>query len=164
MREIGDALGAPVDSGLIPNGDVAARTATLPFTVDVTRPENRAHRRVRPRRPRGDAAGRVRGTAALACTHGSLSEVPANALRSGGVLRFIAMHVVRRDYDYARASKIAHWRSLTAAERIRLADDLRRHALLLHPEWPTDEQRASDIECHIRMSERFERAKAAGKR
>ena len=74
------------------------------------------------------------------------------------------MRVARRDYDYARASKIAYWRALTPAERLRLADDLRRHALLLHPEWPTDEQRALDVECHIRLSEPFERAAAAGKR
>jgi hypothetical protein len=74
------------------------------------------------------------------------------------------MRVDRRDYEYARASKIAYWRALTAAERLRLADELRRHALALHPDWPTDEQRASDLEHHIRLSERFERAAEARKR
>ncbi|MBX3125295.1 MAG: hypothetical protein KF718_01190 [Polyangiaceae bacterium] len=74
------------------------------------------------------------------------------------------MLVARRDYDHARASKLAYWRGLTPAERVRLADELRRHALLLHPEWPTDEQRALDVEAHIRLSERLERAAAAGKR
>jgi hypothetical protein len=74
------------------------------------------------------------------------------------------MRVAGRDYDHVRASKTAYWRSLTPAERIRLADELRRHALLLHPEWPTDEQRALDLECHIRLSERLERAAAARKR
>ncbi len=74
------------------------------------------------------------------------------------------MRALRRDYDHARASKVAYWRSLTPAERIRLGDELRRHALSLHPDWPTDEQRAFDLECHIRLSERLERAAAAGKR
>jgi len=74
------------------------------------------------------------------------------------------MRAARRDYEYARESKVAYWRGLTPAERIRLADELRRHALLLHPDWPTDEQRARDVECHIRLSERFERAASAGKR
>ncbi|MCK6532483.1 MAG: hypothetical protein L6Q84_05865 [Polyangiaceae bacterium] len=74
------------------------------------------------------------------------------------------MRVVRRDYDHARASKLAYWRGLTPAERIRLADELRRHALLLHPDWPTQEQRALDIECHIQFSERLERAAATRKR
>lgn len=74
------------------------------------------------------------------------------------------MRVARRDYDHARASKVAYWAGLTPAERIRLADELRRHALLLHPEWPTDEQRALDVESHIQVSERLERAAAARKR
>lgn len=70
----------------------------------------------------------------------------------------------RRDYKHARASKVAYWADLTPAERIRLADELRRHALLLHPEWPTDEQRALDVESHIQVAERLERAAAARKR
>jgi hypothetical protein len=80
------------------------------------------------------------------------------------MLGWTRMRVARRDYDYARASKIAYWRGLTPAERVRLADEARRHALLLHPDWPTDEQRAYDVESHIRLSERFERAVAASKR
>lgn len=74
------------------------------------------------------------------------------------------VRVVRRNYQLTRASKTAHWRGLTAAERLRLADELRRHALILHPDWPTEEQRALDVDGHVKLSERFERAAAAGKR
>ena len=63
-----------------------------------------------------------------------------------------------RDFAVARASKEAHWRSLTPIERLLLADELRLYALLLHPDWPTPEQRALDHEAHHRLSERLERA------
>jgi hypothetical protein len=69
-----------------------------------------------------------------------------------------------RDYAAARASKEAYWRSLAPAGRLRLSDELRRHALLLHPDWPTAEQRAADYEAHVRLSERLERAASARKR
>lgn len=65
-----------------------------------------------------------------------------------------------RDWAMVRASKEAYWRTLDAATRMRLADELRRHALVLHPEWPTAEQRALDYEAHVLLSERFERAAA----
>jgi len=74
------------------------------------------------------------------------------------------MRIVPRDFAHARASKVAYWRSLTAADRIRLADELRRHLLALHPDWPTDAQRAVDVESHIRLSERLERAATSRKR
>jgi hypothetical protein len=74
------------------------------------------------------------------------------------------MLVERRDYAHARASKIAYWRSLTPADRLRLADELRRQVLLLHPDWPTAAQRESDISAHIRLSERLERAATTRKR
>jgi hypothetical protein len=57
-----------------------------------------------------------------------------------------------------RASKDAYWRTLDPQTRLRLSDELRRHALALHPDWPTAEQRAEDYQAHVRLSERFERA------
>ncbi|MEO7331049.1 MAG: hypothetical protein ABI193_20910 [Minicystis sp.] len=68
------------------------------------------------------------------------------------------------DWAAARALKEAYWRTLTPEQRLRLADDLRRHALLLHPDWPTQEQRAADYRAHLQLSERFERASASRKR
>lgn len=70
----------------------------------------------------------------------------------------------RRDWAQVRASKEAYWQGLTAAERLALADELRKHALLLHPDWPTDAQRRADYEAHVLLSERFERAAASRKR
>lgn len=66
-----------------------------------------------------------------------------------------------RDWTAARASKEAYWRTLAPAERLRLADELRQHALLLHPDWPTSEQRAADYEAHVRFSKRLEDAASA---
>lgn len=69
-----------------------------------------------------------------------------------------------RDWAAVRASKEAYWRTLDPRARLRLADELRRHALLLHPDWPTAEQRAADYEAHVRLSERLEHAASPRKR
>ncbi len=74
------------------------------------------------------------------------------------------MLIERRDYAHARASKIAYWRSLTPADRLRLADELRRQVLLLHPDWPTADQRERDVSSHIQISERLGRVATARKR
>ena len=63
-----------------------------------------------------------------------------------------------------RASKEEYWRKLTPAQRLLLSDELRRHALALHPDWPTDAQRASDFAAHVRLAERMNRAAASRKR
>lgn len=72
--------------------------------------------------------------------------------------------VHERDWAAVRASKEAYWRTLDPKERLRLADELRRHALLLHPDWPTADQRAADYEAHVRLSERLEHAASSRKR
>lgn len=69
-----------------------------------------------------------------------------------------------RDWAAVRASKEAYWRTLDPLERLQLADELRQHALLLHPDWPTAEQRAADYEAHVRLSERLEHAASSRKR
>jgi hypothetical protein len=69
-----------------------------------------------------------------------------------------------RDWAVARASKVAYWRSLTPQERLRLADELRSHALLLHPDWPTAAQRAEDYEAHVHLCERLDRASSSRER
>ena len=64
---------------------------------------------------------------------------------------------VRRDWSAAEAEKTAFWaerkRRIPAAEAVRLGDELRRHARLLHPEWPDATERADDLAVHIRVSE-----------
>lgn len=72
--------------------------------------------------------------------------------------------VHERDWAAVRAAKEAYWRTLDPKERLRLADELRRHALLLHPDWPTADQRAADYEAHVRLSERLEHAASSRKR
>jgi len=69
-----------------------------------------------------------------------------------------------RDWALVRASKEAYWRSLDPATRLRLADELRQHALALHPDWPSAAQRAADYEAHVCLSERLERAASSRKR
>lgn len=68
------------------------------------------------------------------------------------------------DWGAARAAKEDYWRRLSSAERLQLADEQRHLALTLHPDWPTDEQRAADLEHHQILLERMDRAWAALKR
>ncbi len=70
----------------------------------------------------------------------------------------------RRQHRVARESKEAYWRSLDPATRIRLADELRRCALALHPDWPTPEQRAADYRAHVAFLERLDHASSARQR
>ena len=44
-------------------------------------------------------------------------------------------------------------REMTAAEKLAAGDALRRHAKMLHPHWPTAEDRAADLATHVRVSE-----------
>src|ERR1017187_3932977 len=39
-----------------------------------------------------------------------------------------------------------------AGEGLLIADELRRHAQRLHPDWPSEEDRREDLETHIRVS------------
>jgi hypothetical protein len=78
--------------------------------------------------------------------------------------RMSGLRVARRDWAAVRAAKERYWRALEPAERLRLADELRRQALAIHPDWPTAEQRSADERAHVRLLERFERAASACKR
>jgi len=69
-----------------------------------------------------------------------------------------------RDWAAVRASKEAYWRTLDPLTRLSLSDELRRQALLLHPDGPTEEQRAADHDAHVRLSEGLERAASSRKR
>ena len=63
----------------------------------------------------------------------------------------------KRAWSVAEAEKTAFWamrkRRIQTAEAVRLGDELRRHARLLHPEWPDAAERAEDLAVHIRVSE-----------
>ena len=70
-----------------------------------------------------------------------------------------------RDWQRARDAKDDWWaervRRLGPAEAFRIADELRRQALLQHPDWPDAASRADDLRHHVRMAELFARADAA---
>jgi hypothetical protein len=64
---------------------------------------------------------------------------------------------VRREWSLAAEQKAAFWaehkRTISAAEAVRLGDELRRHARLVQPTWPDAAERADDLAVHIRVSE-----------
>ncbi len=70
-----------------------------------------------------------------------------------------------RDWQRARAAKDAYWaervRRLGPLEALRIADELRRQALLQHPDWPDAASRRDDLRHHVRMTELFARVDAA---
>ena len=64
----------------------------------------------------------------------------------------------RRRVDESRSEYwTAFIRTGDADRAFELADTLRRHVLMLRPDWPTAEDRQADIEAHMRMSEAFRR-------
>jgi hypothetical protein len=75
--------------------------------------------------------------------------------------------LVSRDWDRARRAKDTYWGErvsrLGAAEGFRVADELRRQALLHRPVWPDAEERATDLEAHIRLSALLRRGDRTGR-
>jgi hypothetical protein len=70
---------------------------------------------------------------------------------------------VSRDWDGARRAKDEYWAAriaqLGAAEGLRVADELRRQALLLDPDWPGEDDRRQDLLAHVRLARRLRRAR-----
>lgn len=68
-----------------------------------------------------------------------------------------------RDWAAARASKDAYWGDRIArlgpVEGLRIADELRRQALLQRPDWPGPVDRRRDLLSHVRLAERLRRAR-----
>lgn len=62
-----------------------------------------------------------------------------------------------RDWSALASSKTRFWHALkthrSAADVLALADQMRRHAQQLRPDWPTREQRLSDLLVHQRVGE-----------
>ena len=76
-----------------------------------------------------------------------------------GIRAFMA-----RDWQGARDAKDAYWaervRRLGPREALRIADELRRQALLQHPDWPDAASRRDDLRHHVRMTKLFARVDA----
>jgi hypothetical protein len=66
-----------------------------------------------------------------------------------------------RDWDAIAEHKRRYWtdQALTADEKLRIADELRRYAYELHPDWPTAEQREEDLATHVRVGEALRRVR-----
>ena len=77
-----------------------------------------------------------------------------------GIREFMA-----RDWGAARDAKDAYWAErisrLGAIEGLRIAEELRRQALLLDPAWPHPADRREDLLAHVRLAELFRRADSA---
>lgn len=70
-----------------------------------------------------------------------------------------------REWHLARDAKEAYWAERIARlgprEGLRIADELRRQALLQDPTWPDAESRREDLRAHVRLTELFARADSA---
>jgi hypothetical protein len=77
-------------------------------------------------------------------------------------------HYVSRDWQRARDAKDEYWavriRRLGAGEGLRVADELRRQAIALNPNWPTAEDRQEDMSAHLRLAELLRRVPYSGSR
>jgi hypothetical protein len=66
-----------------------------------------------------------------------------------------------RDWAAVAALKRRTWaelkRGMTPGDALALADELRRHAQALRPDWPTEEDRRADLAVHARVSESLRR-------
>jgi hypothetical protein len=72
---------------------------------------------------------------------------------------------VARDWRAARENKDVYWGERIARlgplEGFRIAEELRRQAILRDPTWPDAALRQADLQCHVRLAELFRRAGSA---
>lgn len=62
---------------------------------------------------------------------------------------------VNRDWAHITAEKDRRWATAkrAPADDLRAADQLRRHVLSIRADWPSADDRAADLQAHIRVSE-----------
>lgn len=65
--------------------------------------------------------------------------------------------LLTRDWESVAAAKTERWLARKqgpegALEGLRIGAALRAHARLVHPNWPTEESRAADLENHQRLA------------
>jgi hypothetical protein len=70
----------------------------------------------------------------------------------------------RRDWASVASVKDRFWveqkRRMTPTEALQLADSLRSSVASRRRDWPSDDERQSDLETHIRVSENLRRVRA----
>ncbi len=75
---------------------------------------------------------------------------------------------VSRDWAEVRRSKDAYWAERLARlgplEALRVADELRRQMHELHPGWPDEASRESDLAAHARVAALLRRADSPRRR
>ena len=75
---------------------------------------------------------------------------------------------VSRDWKATRDSKTLYWGEriarLGALEGFRVAEELRRQALLQDPAWPSAALRRDDLAFHVGLAQLFRRAATARRR
>lgn len=133
------------------------KTETLPVPADLlvyTREEWEAVR---------DRAGRF--ASVLETETVWLIRDTAASDRSGPDMVTRGIHAfMARDWQRAREAKDAYWaervQRLGPFEALRIADELRRQALLQRPDWPDAASRRDDLRHHVRMTELFARVDA----
>ena len=75
---------------------------------------------------------------------------------------------VDRDWQAVRASKDQYWGErigrLGPLEGLRIAEELRRQALVHDPGWPSAERRQQDLLAHARLAQLLRRARSIRRR
>jgi hypothetical protein len=69
-----------------------------------------------------------------------------------------------RGWSEAQANEDRHWCKVSAAERLRISDELRRSAARMNPGWPSAAERDADLASHIRVAELLRRVEQNRKR
>jgi hypothetical protein len=67
-----------------------------------------------------------------------------------------------RRWDVLAAADDEWWSTKSPAERIRIADELRKQVLATRPGWPSPEERQADLETHAKVAEILARALRTG--
>jgi hypothetical protein len=90
------------------------------------------------------------------------------AAYNGAVISRGIREYMSRDWAAIRDSKDRYWAERISrygpGEAFRIAEELRRQALLRDPTWPTPELRQADLDTHVRLVELLRRADSARRR
>ncbi len=96
----------------------------------------------------------------MRCTSGRTHTRYNDVVITRGIREFVS-----RDWGAAREAKDAYWGERVARlgplEGLRIAEELRRQALVQQPGWPDSADRRRDVLDHVRLAELLHRAGSA---
>jgi len=88
----------------------------------------------------------------------------SSLLSSIGMRREDLIGFARRDWPSVAAMKDRFWveqkRGMTPGQALQLGDELRTSVTSRRGDWPSDDERRSDLETHARVSESLRRVRA----